>query len=397
MKKLNILLGVALFLAFTSVPAYAQGKISVDGVKLPKVMGIATGGVGATGQVMAVSLASVMQDTFGIPVRTMPAHAPAINLRQMLSGNAQIQAGCFSQETYADAIMGKDIYANQDWGPQNIGFVWYMYAAPSALMVRGDSSIKRFEDLKGKKFSMYYAAPAYGYATRAYLAYANLTLDDVKLVEVGGYADCIKAVADGRADAGHAFGTSPVTYEAAQNPHGIRFLEMPFTDKEAWARYFSVCPYRDKMRGDLCVPEMKGLEVVSTPFFIWAYMGLDENLAYLIAKFIVEKYDSYKDQHPSFIYMSVDNMLEFMKTGLAVPVHPGTVRYLKEIGKWSDADELWNNRVRAGHAKRVQAWEAALDEALPKKVAVSYTNKAWLEIWNKHRAAIPDLIRRDME
>lgn len=397
MKKLIILFGAVLFLAAASMPACAQGKISVEGVKLPRIIGVATSGVGGSGQAQAVALASAMQDALGVPVRTMPAHAPAINLRQILAGSAQVQAGGCSQETITDALMGVDIYANQDWGPQDVGFVWYMYDASTALMVRNDSSIKSFADLKGKKFAIYYAAPAYVRGIKGCLAFGNLTLDDMALVEVGSYGDCVKAVADGRADVAHVFGHSPVVYEAAESPHGIRFLAMPHSDKEAWARYFSHCPFRDKMIGKVCVPQMEGLEVANTPYVMWTHMNVSEDLVYLMTKVIVERYDSYKDQHPTFVFMSLDRMREFMRSGLGIPVHPGTVRYLKEIGEWNEADESWNNRVKAGHEKRIQAWETAVNEALPKRIPVSYTNKAWLGIWDKHRAGTPGLVRRDME
>ena len=59
---------------------------------------------------------------------------------------------------------------------------------------------RKEEAQKGKKAAIYLTSPAWKLGLRACLAFGELTLDDVEIVEVGGYSQCARAVADGRAD-----------------------------------------------------------------------------------------------------------------------------------------------------------------------------------------------------
>jgi len=71
------------------------------------------------------------------------------------------------------------------------------------------------------------------------------------------------------------------------------------------------------------------------------------------------------------------------------PVAEGTVRYLKEIGQWTAADDKWNNEAIALMDRWVKARNAALDEAKAKGVKIHWENKEYLDILGKHTKDIP--------
>ena len=68
-------------------------------------------------------------------------------------------------------------------------------------------------------------------------------------------------------------------------------------------------------------------------------------------------------------------------SGADAPVHRGAIKYLKEIGVWTEKDQLWNDK-RIAHMKKVQqAWEEAVEEAHEKKIK----GKNFPEFWLKKR------------
>jgi TRAP-type uncharacterized transport system substrate-binding protein len=244
-------------------------------------------------------------------------------------------------------------------------------------------------DLKGKKAAIYLVSPAWKLGLEGCLAFGGLTWKDVQTVEVGGYDHCARAVADGRADFTYNAPISTVTIEVDQNPYGIRYIPMDLKDKAGWERFWAI---RSDSGGGVCTSGVKpalGVPMVNSPFVIWTYKWVDQDFTYLLAKFFSEQHDQYKKLHPNLPDMSFENMVKFKDTAAAIPILPGTIKYLKEKGKWDASDENWNNAQWAKIKRLTQLWEAATEEAISKKINPDYKNKAWLEIWGRHKSVIP--------
>jgi TRAP transporter TAXI family solute receptor len=390
MKKffLMVVISIALIVTFIAGDALAQKKPAAKG-KLPPMIGISTAGVGSGGHSMAVAFAPVMQKHFGVPVRVMPAWSVAVNLSQIKDRKAHVVGGGQSQGSAGMAAEGLDYWADHAWGPQEVGIVWYNYTCPYGILVRGDSSIKTIADLRGKKCAIYLVSPAWTSGLEGCLAFGGMTMKDVQTVEVGGYDHCARAVADGRADFTYNATISTVTIEVEQNPKGIRYIPMDLNNKAGWAKYFEINPFYSNIVATTGVKSSRGVPMGNHPFVIWTYKWVDSDLIYRMAKFFSEQHDQYKMGHAQLPDMSFENMLNFKDNGIAMPVVPGTVRYLKEKGKWDASDEKWNNEQWGKFKKLTQAWDAATEEAISKKINPTYKNKAWLEIWDKHRSTVP--------
>ena len=205
----------------------------------------------------------------------------------------------------------------------------------------------------------------------------------------GGYDHCARAVADGRADFTYNATISTVTIEVEQNPYGIRYIPMDLNNKAGWAKYFEINPFYSNLIATTGVKAARGVPMANHPFVIWTYKWVDEELIYRITKFFSEQHDQYKGGHVNLPDMSFENMVKFKDNGIAMPLVPGTVKYLKEKGKWDSSDEKWNNEQWAKLKKLAQLWETATEEAISKKINPDYKNKAWLEIWEKPRSTVP--------
>jgi TRAP transporter TAXI family solute receptor len=330
-----------------------------------------------------------MQKHFGVPVRVLPAWSAGVNLSQIKDRKAHFVGGGASQSMAVDAIVARDFFAAHEWGPQEVGTVWHHYPCPFGLMVRGDSPAKTIADLKGKKAAIYLVSPAWKLGLEACLAFGGLSMKDVQTVEVGSYDQCARAVADGRADFTYNAPISTVTIEVAENPYGIRYLPMDLKDKAGWERFWAV---RSDISGAAASSGVKaalGVPMANSPFVIWTYKWVDQEFIYQLVKFFVDQYPQYKGLHPNLADMSFENMVKFKDTAAAIPILPGTVRYLKEKGKWDASDEKWNNEQWAKQKKLLQLWDKAEEEANAKKIRIDYKNKAWMELWEKYSAEIP--------
>ena len=53
-----------------------------------------------------------------------------------------------------------------------------------------------------------------------------------------------------------------------------------------------------------------------------------DEVVYTITREIFENFDKFKKLHPAYILLTKESMLE----GLSAPIHPGALRYYKEVG-----------------------------------------------------------------
>jgi TRAP transporter TAXI family solute receptor len=380
MKRLSMVGAVCLALALFLSPVHA---------KMPRMIGVATGSVGTAGHSMAVGMAPFMEKFFGTTVRVVPASAALVNLKMLKSGKAHFIGGSRSQAELTAASEGDLDYAAKDVGPQKVGMVWRSYNCPFGFFVRGDNKdIKTVADLKGKRVSIYYGTPAWMVGFKAALAFGGLTLDDVRLVKTGGYSPCGQAVVENRSDAHYMAPISTKTYELEETPRGIRWLPMPLEDKAAWKRYHDIAPAIAHSMCTTGVRSAHNVPMANHIFVTWTHMSVDEELIYQVAKFHHKEFEKYKGVHVRCADYSEKSMRAFLDQNPAM-THPGTIRYLKEIGMWTAQDEANNKEAIAVAARYEEAWKKAKAEALAKKIKIEVKNKEWMDLWRGYTKDIP--------
>jgi TRAP transporter TAXI family solute receptor len=55
---------------------------------------------------------------------------------------------------------------------------------------------------------------------------------------------------------------------------------------------------------------------------------IPEEVVYVLTKVVFENLDEFRRQHPAFVNLTKEGMLE----GLSAPLHPGALKYYKEAG-----------------------------------------------------------------
>ena len=109
----------------------------------------------------------------------------------------------------------------------------------------------------------------------------------------------------------------------------------------------------------------------------------DPELVYHIVKWCDENYDRFKDAHPTLSGMSLEMLLRVIGISF-VPVHEGTIRYLKEKGLWTDAHEVRNQANIELMTRWCEAYETAIDRADEKGISVDPKNEEWIEPWENY-------------
>lgn len=131
------------------------------------------------------------------------------------------------------------------------------------------------------------------------------------------------------------------------------------------------------------VSTAKGVDGLTSNFIYASPADADADFAYTLAKWFHESFDDYKGTHPLATRMSLDVFRDYMDRS-SVPVHEGTVRYLKEIGEWTEEDEAANQASIEKMDRWIEAREAALKEARENRIVPDEDNEDYMEIFNKH-------------
>ena len=273
-------------------------------------------------------------------------------------------------------------YAAMEWGPQRIRYLWLPQTPGNVMAVLGKSNIYKVEDLKGRTVAYFPPSPGPVQITESFLAFGMLTWKDIVRVDYPSSAPAYRALMDGKLDSCFWNIGGSNAYEAASLPGGIRYLPMPASDVEGWKRLREVMPSAKPrlatVGGGISKDKPAAVATFAYPSMV-CYNTLPEDTAYWVSKSVNETYDIFKLK---------DKVLE-ADWSLAVtfdlwdddhvPMHPGAVRYFKEIGIWTPAREK-KQMERLKHQDEVQAlWKETLEEAQGKKMKSSDFPKFWMQ------------------
>lgn len=173
------------------------------------------------------------------------------------------------------------------------------------------------------------------------------------------------------------------------HPEGIRFLDQPLDDEEAWAGWLGVRPTHVPAEIEMgAASHAVGTQGLVSNFYYWSRPDMDEEYVYNLAKWFHENFDDYKDSHPLAQRMSLELFLQFIERS-PMPVHEGTVQYLRDIGEWTDEHEENNQEARENMDRWLKAREEAMIAAMNQGIEPRSDNEAFLELLDEHTEDLP--------
>ncbi len=358
--------------------ALAAGSAAAQAPKLPPSLTMSAYDTGSNGFNQAVAVGGMLKKRFSTDLRVLPAGNDVARLAPLKAGRAQASAmgigTFFAQE-------GVFEFASPDWGPQPVQLILSASTCSGqSLGVAADAGVKTAADLKGKRAGFVVGSPAINQSTMALIAFGGWTTDDVKVVEFASYGAMMKGVSNGEIDIFFASTISGLAKEIDSSPRGVKWVPMPASDKEGWARLQKIGPYfyphTATCGAGIAQGEKVETAVYPYPIFM-AYGTQDEQTIHALTRAMLMHYDDYKDA-----VTGVDG-LEGKRQNLqwTMPYHAGAVKALKEAGIWTDAAQKHNDALMKRQQVLADAWKA-FQATKPAGDAAQFR-----EAWMKARSA----------
>jgi TRAP transporter TAXI family solute receptor len=348
--------------------------------KRPEVINFASHTAGAGGYILLGFVAEGIIEKEKIKVRLVPAGQDTA--RTLMAYKGQADTAALNSISGWQIQEGLEEFGAADWGPTAVRYLWLPEHVGAAMAVKGSSAIKSIHELKGKKVATIPGSPSPQLQNESYLAFGGLTWKDVVTVPFPSPVAAFDGVLKGRIDSTFFNIVAGQAYELASMPGGIRYLQMPASDKEGWKRSRAVCPiqYPKLATVGAGISEKAPAWVAGQgyPNFL-TWEKLDEDTAYYITKFLNESYPIYAKKNKSLaLDWTLDKCLKVFENDV-VPFHKGAIRYFKEINRWTPALEKMNEARIAHQAKVKQLWEETLKEAKQKGLKGDKFYAFWME------------------
>lgn len=200
------------------------------------------------------------------------------------------------------------------------------------IVARQGSGIQSIEDLKGKSIST--AEPGHSTEMLINALFDILGWDiekDIKAQKLN-LQDSIDALADGRIDAMFYLGGCPVAgVQEACVTSGTGYIlsvDQSIID-QVTAKYPHIITGTAK---EGVFNNTEPVTSLACNNFLCVSPEMSEDDVYEMVKCIFENIDEWKNAHSSVNNLTVENALD----GCPCDVHPGAIRYYKEVGAWSE-------------------------------------------------------------
>jgi TRAP transporter TAXI family solute receptor len=366
--------------AAASIAAALGLAAAAQAQALPDTMTWTSYDVGSAGYAEASAMADAFGKEYGTRIRIQPSGSSIGRLQPVVSQRADY--GFLATEAFFSAEGTYD-FAARRWGPQNLRT---LAGRPSAfgMPTAADAGIREIADAKGKRVAFVAGNPSVNVKCDAILAFGGLTRDDVEAIMFPTYGAAMSSLAAGQADATCTTTTPSQLYELAESPRGIHWVDVPADNEEGWARVREVAPFfkpfTETVGAGLSEENPAQMMAYRYPVLVTrADTPADD--VYAMTKAMDETYDMYKD---ATAVMDRWKLSESGTPPIDVPFHEGAIRYLEEIGVWTEEHQAWNDQ----RVERLNALISAWDEAMAEGEDMG--DEEFAELWEEKRQAALD-------
>lgn len=205
------------------------------------------------------------------------------------------------------------------------------------VYTRKADNIQNISDLKGKTIgAINPGSPGITLSGLAILEAAGITKENSKIVSFPSPREAAAALIEGRMDA-FTYGMTSV-WQEVERAVGCRIVPMTPEQQEKASEIQPAYSPGTMPKGLYDYPE--AVPCISEVIAVVARDGVPEDVIYQVDKTLWEHFDEYKASHPRGKSFSLERALR--KIGL--PYHPGTIKYLKEKGMWTEEWEAYNKK-----------------------------------------------------
>jgi TRAP transporter TAXI family solute receptor len=217
---------------------------------------------------------------------------------------------------------------------RNLRLIRSAPAGKVAVLVPAVSRFKSVADLKGARVvGGYDAHMVCRYLAEAMLATGGLGWKDLTVLPVASVLPGIQALMDGRVEAAPCAAPGMPIIREADARIGIRWLPVN-TGPEAVKRMKEIFPgsFVDTLKAGE-VPGLKeDIPVLGYHFYLTSSTHADENTVYQITRTMWDHNEELFKINPQLKYWTDEHAVV---ASMAIPYHPGAIRFYKEKGAWT--------------------------------------------------------------
>ncbi|HHU90397.1 MAG TPA: TAXI family TRAP transporter solute-binding subunit [Clostridiaceae bacterium] len=314
MKKKTSIIFLAMMLTVVMVLAGCGGKSTLK---------MATGGTTGTYYAFSGAVSQVLSskiDNLSFDVQSTGASKANI----FLVADKEADIAIVQNDVMYYATKGIDLFA-EEGAVEGFSAMAGCYAEVCQIVSK--SNITSIEELRGKRVSVGDIGSGCEFNARQILDAYGMTFDDIQVNNLS-FGDSATALKDDKIDAFFCVAGAPTTavVELATS-NSINILEV---DDEHADKLIADYPFYTKYN----VPggSYKGVDSdVQTVAVVATYIvsnDLDEKLVYEMTKALFENKAEIAQAHPKGAELDP----EYSVSGISIPIHPGALKYYKEIG-----------------------------------------------------------------
>ncbi len=239
----------------------------------------------------------------------------------------ELEFGVAQSDWQYHAFNGTSRFAENPF--PEIRAVMSVHPEPFTLIVRGDSGIGSFEDLKGKRVNVGNPGSGQRATMEVVMDAFGMGMDDFALATEYKGSEMAKQLCDGNIDAMiYTIGHPAAAIKEASTTCDARLVSVtgaPIDKLVADNPFYRVATIPGGMYA--------GTDSETTTFGVGATFvtraDIPEETVYIVAKAVMENIDDFRGLHPAFANLDPAQMVQ---DGLSAPLHPGAERAYKELG-----------------------------------------------------------------
>ncbi|MCS7129868.1 MAG: TAXI family TRAP transporter solute-binding subunit [Archaeoglobaceae archaeon] len=305
----------------------------------PITIRIKSGPTGTTWYAQASAIAGILS-------REIPGSSATVETGSAISNIVLIEDGktdlaftfiCLLPAATKGEVISGDYFRKP---VKNVSVLLYTTRAAYVLITTADKGWNTVEDIKGKPIRYVTYPPGFvaRYMTDMILDAHGITLKDIEswggsVIIVNRYDDAVDLLAKGQADliayTAATYGQSPALVELEAQKKFV-FLEPTDSGVQKIVSKFPVLI--ETVKPGLYKSITKETKVVNDITVYLVPKDLPENVVYTLAKLIVEHRDEIASVQAEFGVLKPQDFLSGYGKPGQPPLHPGAVKYFKEIG-----------------------------------------------------------------
>lgn len=290
---------------------------------------IGTGGITGVYYPTGGAIAKIVnkkREEYGIRCTVESTGGSVFNVNAIMAGD--LDFGVVQSDRQYQAINGMAEWSEKG-KQEDLRAVFSIHPESITLVAAVDAGINDISDLKGKRINI--GNPGSGQRQNSIDALEAVGIDYEKDLTAEGIkaAEAPGLLQDGRIDAffytvGHPSGAIK---EATAGKRKVRFASITGIDT-LLAKY----PYYAKASIPISLypgaENESDVETFGVKATFVTSAKVPDNIVYAVTKEVFENFDDFKKLHPAYQVLTKEGMLE----GLSAPIHPGAMKYYKEVG-----------------------------------------------------------------